>query len=119
MRRFELESKYVKNKTSENLKSYKKQRNFCSKLYKKEREKQYEKLDLNNVTYNNKFWKTIKSFLSDRVTILPKISLVGNDEIISDESRVANSFSNFLKNAIHSLGIKTNKYLNGNQSQSY
>ena len=39
MRRSDLESKYVKNKTSENLKSYKKQRNFCSKLYKKERKK--------------------------------------------------------------------------------
>ena len=37
MKRSELESKYVKNKTSENLKSYKKQRNFCSKLYKKEK----------------------------------------------------------------------------------
>ena len=36
MKRSELESKYVKNKTSENLKSYKKQRNFCSKLYNKE-----------------------------------------------------------------------------------
>ena len=34
MKRCELESKYVKNKTSENLKPYKKQRNFCSKLYK-------------------------------------------------------------------------------------
>ena len=33
----ELKSKYVKNKASENLKSYRKQRNFCSKLYKKER----------------------------------------------------------------------------------
>ena len=32
-------SKYVKNKTSENLTSYKNQRNFCSKLYKKERKK--------------------------------------------------------------------------------
>ena len=37
MKRSELESKYVKNKTSENLRSYKKQRNFCSKLHKKER----------------------------------------------------------------------------------
>ena len=37
MKRSELESKYVKNKTSENLKSYKKQKNFCSKLYKKEK----------------------------------------------------------------------------------
>ena len=37
MERSELENKHVKNKTNENLKSYKKQRNFCSKLYKKER----------------------------------------------------------------------------------
>ena len=35
-KRSELESKYVKNKTNENLKSYKKQRNFSSKLYKEE-----------------------------------------------------------------------------------
>ena len=35
----ELESKYLKNKTSENVKSYKKQINFCSKLDKKERKK--------------------------------------------------------------------------------
>ena len=34
MKRSELESKYVKNKTNENLKPYKKQRSFCSKLYK-------------------------------------------------------------------------------------
>ena len=51
----ELESKYVKNKTNENLKSYKKQRNFCSKLYKKERKKYYEMLDLKNVTDNKEF----------------------------------------------------------------
>ena len=35
-KRSELESKYVKNKTNEDLKSYKKQRNFSSKLYKEE-----------------------------------------------------------------------------------
>ena len=35
MKRSELESKYMQNKTSENLKSYKKQRHFCSKLFKK------------------------------------------------------------------------------------
>ena len=38
MKRSELESKYIKNKTNENLKSYKKQINFCGKLYKKEKE---------------------------------------------------------------------------------
>ena len=32
MKKSELESKDVKNKTSKNLKSYQKQRNFCRKL---------------------------------------------------------------------------------------
>ena len=52
--------------------------------------------------------------MSEKVTTFPKISLVENDEIISDESKVANSFSNFFENAIHSLGIKTNEYSNNN-----
>ena len=116
MKRSELESKCVKNKTSENLKSYKKQRNFCSKLYKKERKKSYERLDLNNATDNKKFWKTVKPFLSDKITTFPQGTLVENDEIFSDESKVADSFSNFIENALHSLGIKTNEYSNDNYS---
>ena len=111
MERSELESKYVRNKRSENSKLYKKQRHLCDKLYKKERQKYYERLDLNNVTDNKKLWKTVKPFLSDKVTF-PQITLVENDEIISDESKVANSLSNFFENALHSLGIKTKEYSN-------
>ena len=40
--------------------------------------------------------------------------MVENHEIISDKSKVANSFSNFFENALHSLGIKTNEYSNNN-----
>ena len=39
MRRSELESNYFKNSTIENKAKYKKQKKFCSKLYKKERKK--------------------------------------------------------------------------------
>ena len=45
MKRSELESKYLKNKSYQNMKIYKKQKNFCSKLYKKERKKNYSKID--------------------------------------------------------------------------
>ena len=92
----------------------KKQRYFRSKLYKKERKKYCKRLDLNNAIDKKKFWKTVKLFLSDKVTTFPQIRSVENDEIISDESKVANSFSNFFENAIHSLGIKTNEYSNNN-----
>ena len=44
----------------------------------------------------------------------PKISLVERRNIISDESKVANSFSNFSKNAIWSLGIKTKEHSHEN-----
>ena len=43
MKRYELESKYIKNMTSQNLKLYNKQGHFCSRLYKKE--KKYERLN--------------------------------------------------------------------------
>ena len=52
--------------------------------------------------------------MSHKVTTFPQVTLLENDEIISDESKVANSFSNFFENAIHSLGIKTNEYSNNN-----
>ena len=42
--------------------------------------------------------------------------MVESDEIISNESKVANSFSNLFENAIHSLGIKTNESSNDNYS---
>lgn len=43
-----------KSKTNE------KQRNCCSKLFKKERKKYYKKLDLKSMTDDEEFWKTIK-----------------------------------------------------------
>ena len=40
--------------------------------------------------------------------------MVEKGEIISDESKVANSFSNFFENAIRSLGIKANEHSQDN-----
>ena len=45
IKRSDLERKYVKNKTGENSKSYRKQINFYRKLLKKERKKYYEILE--------------------------------------------------------------------------
>ena len=45
MKRSELETKYFRLKTNDTLKAYKKQ-NYCSRLYKKERKKFFENLNL-------------------------------------------------------------------------
>ena len=74
----------------------------------------HEMLDLKNVTTNKELWKTVKPFLSDKVTTFPAISLVEKREIISDEFEVANSFSNFFENAIRSLVIKAVEHFGEN-----
>ena len=74
----------------------------------------HEMLDLKNVTTNKELWKTVKPFLSDKVTTFPAISLVEKREITSDESEVANSFSNFFENAIRSLVIKAIEHFGEN-----
>ena len=44
------------------------------------------------------------------------MSLLEKDELISDESKIANSSSNFFKGAIQSLGIKANEHSNESYS---
>ena len=50
MRRSELASKLRKHPTEENKVAFRKQKNFCSRLYKKERKKYYDSLDTKSVT---------------------------------------------------------------------
>ena len=75
MRRSQLETKYLKTKTQTDLKLYKKHKNFCSKLYKKERRKYCESLDMKNVLDSKKFWKTMRPFLSDKNTVFSQTNI--------------------------------------------
>ena len=66
-------------------------------------------LDLKNVTDNKEFWKTVKPFLYDKAATFAKISQAEKGAIMSDESKVANSFSNFFENAyVHLVSKQTN-----------
>ena len=49
MKRTELQHKYFKIRSSENLKLLKWQINFCSRLYKRERKKYFNNLHLNKI----------------------------------------------------------------------
>ena len=94
MKRAELQTKY-------NLKVYKKQRNF----HFTKKEKYYNKLNMNSITNNREFSKTIKQFLSDKVTAQTKISLVENGKLLLNETKAAETFNNFFENVVDKLGI--------------
>ena len=63
MNRPQLETKYLKTETQTDLKLYKKHKNFCSKLHKKERRKYYESLNMKNVLDSKNFWKMIETLV--------------------------------------------------------
>ena len=105
MRRSQLQTKYFKNKSQNDYLAFKKQRNFCSKLYKKERKNYYNSLDIKNITDNKQFWKTIKPFLSEKIKTTSKIKLKDQDKIISNDDKVA-----FLKIPLSLLTLNLGTY---------
>ena len=68
--------------TEESKAAFKRQKNYCNRLYKRERRDHYNKLDLKNITDNIKFWDTMKPLFSDKGGIREKIVLVEDNEII-------------------------------------
>ena len=89
MKRSYLEKLYFKKKTTESLKKYKKHKNFCSRLYKKERKKYFDTLDVNKITDNKAFWKNIQPLFSEKRKLKNKKTLEDSEKnILSDDTLV-------------------------------
>ena len=93
IRRSQLETKYLKTKTQTNL--YKKDENFCSKLYKRE---------------STKFWKTMGPFLSDKNTVFSQISIEKKNRTISDDFDLSEEFNTFFEDAVRLLNVEPDEY---------
>ena len=106
MKRSELATKYRARPNEENQKAFKKQRNFCNRLYKKERKKYYNNLDLRKITDNSKFWNTVKPCLSNKGTTSQKISLKEGEEIVTEDSKIANVLNERFINSVRCLAEK-------------
>ena len=60
------------------------------------------------ITGNKTFWKTDKSLFSDKIKIQSKIVLVENDEVITDDRQVAETFNNYFVTVTETLGTAEN-----------
>ena len=85
MKRSHHGKKYLK-KTGQSLRAYKKQKNYCSRLYKKERKKFFKRLNSSFVADNKLFRKTIKLAISDKRNYGANIlDIIENSFIINQE----------------------------------
>ena len=119
MRCSELESKYLKNRTIDNKTKFRKQNNFCCKIYKKDHKKIFYNLGINKITDNKLFWKTIKPLPSDKCIQASTISLVKNTNVISDDFELAKTFKSYFEKAVMNLGIKVYESLDANPQSGF
>ena len=66
------------------------------KLLKKTKRSYLSNLNTKHVVDNKKFWKTVKSSISDKSNSFENITLVDNDSIVPDDNEVANIFNECL-----------------------
>ena len=104
-KRTKLRNKFLKERTNKSKKRYISQRNFCVSLLKKTKKDYYNSLNEKDVSDNKTFWKTVKPFLSDKIVSKEQILLVENDEIISEDSKIAESLNSFFSNIVKNLKI--------------
>ena len=93
VKRSQLRSNYLKNKTDSNKMLYKKQRNYCVSLLRKSKTNYYANLDAKKVSDNKLFWKVIKPSLSDKSCAKEQINLVEKGEILKTDFKNGDSRS--------------------------
>ena len=100
MTRSRLRNKYLNYPSNVNEYNYKKQRNYCTSLFRKEKKKFYDNMDISQITDNKKFWHTVKPFFSEKHFGKKKIVLVEGENIISNDEAVAETMNEFFSNIV-------------------
>ena len=103
IKRTRFGNQFLKNTTDKNKSRYTKQRNYCVSLLRKTKTQYYSNLDEKNVTDNKAFWKTVKPFLSDKITSKEKITLIEENEIVSNDENTAQVLNTFFSNIVIAL----------------
>ena len=100
-----LKNVHLRDKSNKNaFEKYRKQRNFVTAL-RRQAIKSYFMRHCNQSTSPADFWKTIKPFMSNQELSRGNIILRENDEIISNESEIAEIFNNFFISIADNIGI--------------
>ena len=102
-----LRNKCLRSKSEIDKQRYNKQRNYCVKLLRLKKQKYYESLDISKITDNKTFWKTISPLFSNKsYSANSRITLLENGYILSEESKVADTFNKFFRNVVKELKIE-------------
>ena len=105
MNRSRLLNRYRKEKTEATRSAYKRQRNFCVKLLRITKKEFFNNLNVKYITENKLFWKTVKPTFTDKTLKDERITLVENNKVVSDKSKLVEIFGKYFGNIVQNLRI--------------
>ena len=108
-KRSRLKNKFLNKKSDIDRKAYNKQCNYVVSLLRNGKKNFYSNLDTKVLTDNRVFWKTVKPFLSQKVTKHFKIKFAEDEKTISRDDQIAKKLSKYFIN-IPSLNMPSNGY---------
>ena len=108
MKRSRLRNKFLNTKSDLDRKAYNKQRNYVVSLMRKEKKEFYGNLNTSVLTENRTFWKTVKPFLAEKSKKVSKITLIEDNQIISQDKQIAKIFNEYFI-SIPILNMPTNQ----------
>ena len=98
MLRSKLKNKFNKERNHINWCNYKRQRNYCLSILRKTKKECFNSLNIKHVSDNKLFWKSVKPFFKDKGSNSSKITLVEENNVISDEEEIAIVMNNYFIN---------------------
>ena len=113
MLRSQLKRKFNNNKSEENSKKYKQQRNYCVKILRKTKMEYFQNMDVNKVNDNKIFRKTVKPRFSNRCKTAKIIILTEGDMITKNEKLIADTFNNYFADITKTLRLKKHPNFDG------
>lgn len=105
MKRSYLKNRYLKDRIEANHSAFKKQRNKCVSLLRKAKISYFQNLKSSNICDNKKFWKSVKPLFNEQAVSSDTITLIEDNVVISEDSKVSEIFRDFFGNAVSSLNI--------------
>ena len=113
MLRSQLKKKFNNNKSEENSKKYKQQRNYCVKLLRKTKMEYFQNMNVNKVNDNKMFLKTVKPRFSNKCKTANTIILTEGNMIMKNEKLIADTFNNYFADITKTLKLKKHPSFDG------
>ena len=70
--------------------------NLCTRFIRRSKRNYYNNLDSTNLFDNKKFWNTVKPLFSEKTHTCHKITLIDDDNVVSDDKEIAEIVNEYL-----------------------